>query len=262
MSLATRIRLRMERELHRLRFHGQTVPLDSLLRRAANRTAVSPAVPAWRTISTGRRLHNAYLAETLAQEELGTWALDAQVLNFLEHEIETRRPTAILEFGTGLSTVCLAYHQAQVWGDTAMPHVFSIEQNAWQVEKSWRQLTELGLAKNVRILHAPITLQAIEGVTTLCYRLTPSVLDDFIGEAQPDFVLIDGPCGDAETRFGTLPLVRDYVASEAVFYLDDALRPEELAVAERWRNLPYLSLSGIRLLGKGLLTGRFTSQEK
>lgn len=260
MNLTTRVRLRLEREIYRLRFHGQVVPLDPLLRRADDPKLPSPAVPAWRTISNGRRLSNSYLAETLAQEELGTWALDAQVLNFLELEIAKRKPAAILEFGAGLSTICLAHYQNKIWGASPTPRVFSIEQNEWQVEKSWQQLGKLGLADNVRILHAPVVPQVIEGRETPCYRLPADILSGFLGDIRPEFVLVDGPAGDGDTRFGTLPLVKDYLGPDTVVYLDDALRPEELLVAKLWRDLPYLSLSGVRLFGKGLLAGHFTLQ--
>ena len=256
MNFAVRLKLKIERELHQLRFHGQCVSLEHALRQQSSHPAHSIAVPAWRTISTGEKLHNSYLANILRQEELGTWALDAQTLNFLEQEIIRLRPQAILEFGTGISTICFARHLFEIWGDTDKPRVFSIEQNEWQVEKSQRQLVDFGLEKSVRILHAPLTPQRIEDITTECYALPPSVLNEFLGELRPDFVVVDGPSGNSSVRFGTLPLVKAHVQETARFYLDDALRPEELDVAERWNALSYLSLSELRKIGKGILTGR------
>ena len=220
MNLTTRIKLRLEREMHRLRFRGQSLPLEEALRRQTTQTQ---AIPAWRTISTGRRLRDPYLAGVLAEEELGTWALDARTLDFLAQEIAAKRPRALLEFGTGISTICLARYLQEAWpGDDAV-RVFSIEQNEWQVEKSRKQLASLGLDKITRILHAPLTTQQIEGVETECYHLPTALLTEFLGQSRPEFVLVDGPSGEGDTRFGTLHLVRNYLAPEAVFYLDDAL---------------------------------------
>lgn len=255
MNFGERLKLKIERETHALRFHGQRVSLGSAL----NRQRAAPSslgVPAWRTISTGAKLHNPYLAERLQQEELGTWALDAQTLNFLEREIARLRPQTIWEFGAGLSTLCLARYLFELWGDADRPRVFSVEQNAWQVEKSQTQLVVYGLENSVRILHAPLKQQTVEGFETECYDLPDTRLTEFLGNTRPDIILIDGPSGDGPVRFGTLPLLRAYAAPKAEFYLDDAFRPEELEVAERWSALPYLAVNGLRKIGKGLLTGQ------
>ena len=260
MNIATRLKLKIERETHALRFQGQSLSLELALQQQASRQQAAPggslAVPAWRTISTGAKLGNAYLAAQLQGEELGTWALDAKTLDFMEREIARVRPQAIFEFGTGLSTLCLARYLFELWGDAETPRVFSVEQNAWQVEKSERQLAAHGLEKSVRILHAPLTAQTIEGVTAECYDLPDAALAGFLGGSRPELILVDGPSGDGMVRFGTLPLLHAHAAPQAAFYLDDAFRPEELAVAERWNTLPYLALSDLRKIGKGILPGR------
>lgn len=254
MKFATRLKLKIEREVHALVFRGQPITLDQILRRKS--AGASLSVPAWRTISTGAKLRNAYLAEQLKQEELGTWALDARTLNFLEQEIIRLRPQTIFEFGTGLSTLCLARYLFELWEDSSRPRVFSVEQNEWQVEKSLRQITTHGLEDSVRILHAPLTVQTIEGLATECYDLPDMRLTEFLNGTRPDMVLVDGPSGEGTVRFGTLPLLHAHTAPQAVFYLDDAFRPEELDVAERWNRLPYLSLLSLRKIGKGLLVGQ------
>lgn len=236
--------------MHRLAFRGQPISLERAMQLEA-----SLAVPVWRTISLGSRVHNPYLAGVLAREELGAWALDFQTVDFLEREVRARRPQAILEFGTGLSTVCFARFMAES-GNAPQPCVFSVEQNEWQAERSRGQLLTLGLDAYVRILHAPLKAQRIEGLQTECYDLPDSALREFLGGTRPDFIVVDGPSGDGTVRFGTLPLVQAYAAPQAVLFLDDAFRPEELDVAGRWDALPYVSLSGLRKVGKGLLMDR------
>lgn len=253
-----RLKLALDRRKHRKLFCGRQLPIaDALaLLEAARQQNKEMAVDNIKTASTGKALHNPYLAHVLASEDLGTWALDAATLDFLEREIKTKRPQAILEFGSGISTVCFARYLQEAGGSPLSPCLFSIEQNAWQVEKSQKQLEALGLAQFVRILHAPLAAQWIEGVSTECYALPARLLESFLGDVRPDWIFVDGPCGNELVRFGTLPLIKDYAAKQASFYLDDALRSEETQVARLWSRLPYIHDMRLHYRGKGLWTGK------
>ena len=59
-------------------------------------------------VRPGTALANPYLSERLADRRFGDWTISAQAMNFLEREIRARAPTRVLEFGSGLSTACLA----------------------------------------------------------------------------------------------------------------------------------------------------------
>jgi len=249
------LRQRLARRMHRARFRGERVPLAE-----AQTRGLPAAVDNRKTVSTGASLGNRFLADALAADELGTWALDADTLDFFEREIRSKRPRAILEFGAGVSTLCFVRYMIEAGDRGDGPCVFSIEQNEWQAEKSRRRLAALGWQDRARVLHAPLATQTVGDVSAPCYGLTPAALADFLGDVRPDLVLVDGPSGDGLVRFGTLPLVRGHVAPGAAFFLDDALRPEEREVARAWAALPYLRDLQVVLLGKGLLTGSFEDQ--
>ena len=95
------------------------------------------------TVSDGKKLRNTYLAGVLSEDELGTWALDAATLNFIERQIQAQPPQAILEFGAGLSTICFARFMFEQ-GHRNHAVVFSIEQNEWQVKRSRERLAQAG----------------------------------------------------------------------------------------------------------------------
>jgi hypothetical protein len=59
-------------------------------------------------------------------------------------------------------------------------------------------------------------------------------------------------------RLATLPLVQAVLPTgvSVPFFLDDALRDDELAVAKRWAKMPGIELDGIHVVGEGLLAGR------
>ena len=88
---------------------------------------------------------------------------------------------------------------------------------------------------------------------TSCYSL-PTEFVQTIAALRPGFVVIDGPTTETD-RFGTVPLIRPYLKTNALFYLDDALRDGELDLARRWARLPYIEVNGIYLTEKGLLQG-------
>jgi hypothetical protein len=223
------------------------------LRRIAGPEKDAIATPLKRTTSTGKDLHNKYLAKALANDELGTWALDVDVLNFLEQEIQTRHPHTILEFGSGISTLCFAYYMQEMYGIGDIPRVYSIEQNDDYAQKIRFRLYEMGLDKIAKIIYAPLHKQIIENIEIECYDAY-SIHNSLYGR-NPDFIVIDGPAGDDGIRFGTLPLIKELLGEKFVFYLDDALRDGELQIALQWSGLPYLKILGIYAYGKGLLAG-------
>src|SRR5258706_15721241 len=52
----------------------------------------------------GSSLSDPELAHLLANDELGTWALDVATIEVLWEKLQAERPGALLEFGAGVST--------------------------------------------------------------------------------------------------------------------------------------------------------------
>jgi hypothetical protein len=120
-------------------------------------------------------------------------------------------------------------------------------------------LAEVGLRSCARLAHREVREQVIGGLSTACYDLDQSFLSSFL-EIAPDVILVDGPSGGGTVRLGTLPLVQDHVRIPCTFFLDDALREEEIAVASLWRRLAAVELSRVHIVGHGLLKGRIVHQ--
>lgn len=199
------------------------------------------------------------LQPLIEDDSLGDWALCAETIDFLVAAIQDSRPSAILEFGSGTSTVALAWAMRQLHGSSPVPRIFSVDQSAAFIERAEQRLARLGLADAVRFLHADLSVQTIGSMESRCYRLPPETLRAFLGTARPGFVVIDGPAGENGVRFGTIPLVRDYLAPNALVFLDDGFRDSELDTAERWSLLRYVRWDGVRWEGKGLLCGSLCS---
>jgi hypothetical protein len=205
--------------------------------------------------SYGADLRNSFLAAHLGCELLGVWSLGAATLDFLEIQVQIRGPLTVLEFGSGISTVCLARYMLELHGSVDA-RVFSLEQDNNYARQTRQLLGKLHLEGLARVIEVPVIEQVIEGKKTRCYDLDAANFTRAFGDRHPDFILIDGPMSRTGSRYGVVPLIRNMVGSGAHFFLDDALRDSELEVGRRWSGLPHVEVRGIRLLGHGILEGR------
>jgi Methyltransferase domain len=251
-----RATIRLAKHFLPLVYRDSPVPLDVV--RGLRKFGASPEIMSLRgAVRTGRTLGNAWLANQLADTVFGHWTAAAQTLNLIEQRILKSRPTLVLEFGSGLSTSCLAQYMREVHGSTARTLVISVEEDSRSCEETFATAASLGLAEYVSIVHAPLERQILGGRETICYRLTGESRS-LLAHQVPDFIFIDGPgpTTDPLSRFGTLPLCRQSVAPGSPFYLDDALRDRELEVGGLWSTIPGISVEGIYFVGHGLLAGR------
>jgi predicted O-methyltransferase YrrM len=260
-SLFRRATIRLVKDLLPLVYRDSPVPLEVVL--GLRKFGARPEIMSLRgAVRTGRSLANAFLAHRLADTILGHWTAAAQTLNLIERRIHESQPMLVLEFGSGISTSCLAQYMREVHGSASRTLVISVEEDSRACEETYATAASLGLAELVSIVHAPLERQMIEGKETVCYRLTGE-LRSLIAYAHPDFVFVDGPAPttDPLSRFGTLPLCRKLVAPGSPFYLDDALRDRELEVGRLWSAIPNISVEGVFFVGHGVLTGRIEGSD-
>jgi hypothetical protein len=190
----------------------------------------------------------------VAEAGVDRFALGTEALNFLDERVRQLRPNAILEFGSGVSTVVLAAGMADIHGDSG-PRVFSLDESERYLAETHQMLEQAGLQGCARLAHREVHEQVICGHTTACYAIDDPFLRRFL-ETVPDLLLIDGPSGGGTVRFGTLPLVLGHASVPCTFFLDDALREDEIQVASLWRKLIDVEFSAVHVVGHGLLEGR------
>lgn len=120
-------------------------------------------------------------------------------MNLLEQEIRASAPRRVREFGSGLSTACLARYMAENAPGSRRPVVVSVEENADFCAEARALVAELGLDEVAAINHAPLVRKDVAGRTVNAYDLPADLLAEF--EEEPaDLVFIDGP-GMAGGRF-------------------------------------------------------------
>lgn len=122
----------------------------------------------------------------------------------------------VLECGTGLTTIIAAtYSRSGVW---------SLEQHAPSARRIRALLRRHGLLANV--VDAPL----VDHGDYEWYETSIGLPDKFA------VVICDGPPGDSKGgRYGLLPAAGHLLRSNVTILLDDAARPGERAVLDRWQ---------------------------
>ncbi|MGH2934166.1 MAG: class I SAM-dependent methyltransferase [Gaiellaceae bacterium] len=190
----------------------------------------------------------------MTHEDEDTYIVNNATLEFLVRRLAQSRPQALLEFGSGRSTVAFAALMADLHADTRA-RVFSIDEDARYLEQTRKRLEDAGLSDRVRLAHRPVCNQTVMGERTRCYDLSDEFLAEFL-ELPVEVIFVDGPSGGGNVRLATLPSVIDRVQRPCVVFLDDALRDDEIAVAQRWARIPGVRLRGVHVIGAGLLEGQ------
>lgn len=176
----------------------------------------------------------------------GGWKADVGLLAFLADHILAEKPSTIVEFGAGASTLVIA--KALDKAGVRERSFISFEQHRDFCERTTAWVDEFGACSDIR--QAPL-VPAPEPWPGLWYDHGP--LPDEI-----DLLLVDGPQwtihpftrGAAETLFGKLRV-------GGVVILDDAARPGERIVARKWRRMwPNFEFTLHHFGSKGTLVGR------
>jgi predicted O-methyltransferase YrrM len=190
----------------------------------------------------------------VADAESNPFAAGTETLNFLDACVRRLRPRAILEFGSGVSTLVFAAHMAALHDETG-PWVFAIDEAQDYLDETRHMLESVGLGSSARLARCKVREQVIRGHVTACYDIDEGFLRSFL-PTTPDLVFIDGPSGGGMVRFGTLPLVLRHLDAGCTFFLDDALRQDEIQVASLWQKFPEIEFAAVHVVGHGLLEGK------
>jgi predicted O-methyltransferase YrrM len=156
------------------------------------------------------------------------WAASAVLLSDISSEIRLRQPKLILELGSGVSTVVMAYALEEI----GEGHIVSLEHDKEYMDRTLAELDRHGLASWVDLRHAPLKPVNIEGNEWIWYDT--NILGDL---DRIDMVVVDGPPFETQTmaRYPALPVVAARLSPSAVVVLDDADRRDERRCLKRWR---------------------------
>jgi predicted O-methyltransferase YrrM len=150
-------------------------------------------------------------------------------LQVLMDLLDESQPDTVVEFGSGLSTVLVAAWMKR----RGRGLLRSFDHDAGWADKTSRHLAKYGLDRHCQLSCVPLSAISVEGHTVEWYTLPPDV------QELPgiDLVIVDGPPSHAQAmaRLPALFAVEARLSDDCCVILDDAMRPEEIAVAGIWR---------------------------
>lgn len=152
----------------------------------------------------------------------------------LHKVVRNRRPTCLLEFGIGFSTIVLA-HAVKLNG---RGKVYSVDADERWIQNLQRKLPD-ELSELVEIIHSPVTVATHNNELCSFYERLPNIV--------PDFIYLDGPApndvrGDIRglSFQPTSGQVRQPVAADILLY-ESTLKTGATIVADsRYMNVHFL----------------------
>lgn len=168
------------------------------------------------------------------------WAAAPDLLLHLVELIRSRRPSLVVEVGSGTSTLWLAT-ALRTFGVPG--RLVSLEHDPGYHERIVREVDRLGLGDVAQVRLAPLERRTVDGELWSWYA--ESAWRDLSGCG---LLFVDGPPGWTAplARYPAVPLLAGALAPGAVVVLDDYDRDEEKAVVARWvRQQPTWSLERV-----------------
>ena len=167
------------------------------------------------------------------------WAISPDFAELIVCQLKEKSPTSILECGSGVSTIIVGSFLKNM----GKGHLVSLEHDAEYAERAMKHIHEHGLQDHVRVLLAPLTRYGFDDKEWLWYDIGVIAQNDVF-----DFVVVDGPPEDtgAMARFPLFRVMGDRIKEGAIVLLDDAGRPDEKRILERWgQDDPRLQVSTV-----------------
>jgi predicted O-methyltransferase YrrM len=185
------------------------------------------------------------------------WHLRTEAMRLVAEIVAATRPRLVLELGSGSSTVLLARQCASLGGGA---RVVSVEEKPFFAARTSRLLQRHGLLDRVSILVSPVVRTRIGSWRGYCYEISEAGIASALAGERADLVLIDGPMSAwtlrGDCRYGTLPLIRRWLADHAIVIVDDADRRRERDTIERWTAERLFEPLRFYAVGDGLSVGR------
>ncbi|GAA2459330.1 class I SAM-dependent methyltransferase [Streptomyces glaucus] len=165
------------------------------------------------------------------------WGLRPGALVRLLDDIALNDRRAVVECGSGTSTIVLARYMAQ----RGHGNVLSLEHDEKWASWVTDQLAREGLAEVARVVHAPLAEHpaAVKHVEWYTPRTVTDEVGAFTDKHGPvDLLLVDGPPGWQQgrkmARYPAVPALKDFLAPGASVLLDDVNRSEGVEITKRW----------------------------
>jgi predicted O-methyltransferase YrrM len=156
------------------------------------------------------------------------WAASPDFLNLICELILTRKPALVLEMGSGVSTLIVAYCLKRLGGGK----VIALDHHAEYADNTCKLIRMHEMSQYSEIIHAPLKEIQLKDENWLWYDLDHLKIDCGI-----DLLIVDGPpaATQSQARYPAIPLLYELLSNEAVVVMDDGARKDEKDIIERYK---------------------------
>lgn len=155
------------------------------------------------------------------------WAGSPDYLAELAGYVQRNRPRAVVECGSGVSTLIIA-RALQLNGEG---HVHTLEHSPEHGRTTRALLQRHGVEAWATVVDAPLRDHALAGESWPWYTI------DALPGGPIDLIVVDGPPKRTRSlaRYPAMPLLGPRLAASGAVVLDDAARPDEREIVRRWK---------------------------
>ncbi|MFO8024265.1 O-methyltransferase [Thiohalophilus sp.] len=159
--------------------------------------------------------------------ELGGYALSANKAAKLMELALDKKPKLIVELGSGVSTLVLAYCLKK----NGAGRIVSYDHDENFARITRENVEKHNLSEYVEVIHAPIGEVEIGNNKVKWYQIDINKIDENI-----DFLFVDGPPRKTQemARYPAMKFFDNKLESGAIVLLDDANRRDEIKIKELW----------------------------
>ncbi len=205
-------------------------------------TNISATIRRWKNLpqllaQNSRHLENIhaqlYLSQVMPEKSyfpVTGFSIQPITLVHLINDLIVNDRSSIIEFGGGLSTLCIA--KAIKLNDKEAQFI-TVDSDLDWIKLLKQLLKKEGLSDYVNLIYAPL-ISSDWGLTDNYQWYSVKHLEDNIEKLKFDMIIVDGPKGanSKYSRHGALPFVKKYLAEDYLVCLDDTDRFEEQKIAQ------------------------------
>jgi Methyltransferase domain len=158
---------------------------------------------------------------------MGDMAISPDFAATLVSLILKHRPKTILEFGSGTSTLLCGYCLEQI----GEGRIISIDHETQYADQTRESLREHGVDQFAQVISAPLREVTLPAGKWKWYDT--AFLSDL---PRIDLMIVDGPptwTGDL-ARYPAMPVLIEHLGPSSMILVDDANRPDEQKMVDRW----------------------------
>ncbi len=155
------------------------------------------------------------------------WSASPDFLKLVIDTVLLRKPTLVLEYGSGTSTVVIAYCLKRIGAG----RLISLEHEKVYVERTKSMLRAHDLEQWAEVKLSPLVKRQIGTKDWLWYDFDLNTLSGTL-----DMLLVDGPPHNVQNlaRYPAYPMAAPRLSTDWVLIMDDGLRQSEQDTVKLW----------------------------